>query len=67
MSSCADVRVVSSRLVGGALAALVLAVLLVGGSLGVARLLLVLVLPAESELQRLLAEPAHSQAVAAEP
>jgi hypothetical protein len=66
-SSCADVCAGPARLVNGALAALVLAGLLAGVTLGVARLLLALVLPAESEFQHYLEELARSQAVALEP
>jgi hypothetical protein len=66
-SSCADVRAGSSQLVSAVCAALVLAVLLAGTTLGVARLLLVLVRPAESQLQQYLAELALSQTAAREP
>ena len=49
-------RAASSRVVRGVVPALVLAALLAGVLLGVARLLLAVVLPAESELQQFLAD-----------
>lgn len=65
--SCAEVRAASSRLARGVVPALVLAALLAGVLLGVARLLLAVVLPAESELQQFLSDLARSQTVGPEP